>query len=337
MARIYSAHLYCGVVFALFACTITPNVKPPPVTANVSTAPQADFSGALLVIRLVDAGVAPSTVSINVAQAAGADVAVSAKLSKRSGNEYAEYLLAFALPAKQYTLKSLWRGSIPGKASQLITELNIPVTITPRNPAYLGRLIIDAGGLAQNTRPDLFIESHFEADTAEFNTALPALNSVTIENSPIPNAELIASQMQRPLKLQLSTGLTPPRVAPTPDFKESPVLEVSATGIDNLTQILTKARPAYQKFLNTKAPRAFALGDTGKTGMGMGNNAVEVALKNCALATQGKPCKIIAVDNTFLLTKPCTTNSESWKNVTNEAKTVKSQDCASASSLKTRQ
>jgi dienelactone hydrolase len=75
-----------------------------------------------------------------------------------------------------------------------------------------------------------------------------------------------------------------------------------ADEIDKVPLSADSRERGYQKFLDSKLPRAFAIGPGGAWGWATGDWAIGRALGNCQ-RRQGKPCKLYAADNDVVWTQ----------------------------------
>lgn len=272
-----------GAVALLAGCASAPP-PPPPV------------QGALLVVRLAQVLEPPASLRLEVALAGETSgTAVSARLQQSVPGQYADYLVALALPPQRYVLTGLQAydktaAEASGKADQprLLALLNVPFEVPATEPVYLGRLIVPPGGAAS---PTVFaIEDHFDEDTVQFRSAVAELREAKIGKQLIAPQALAAAQ------------LAPP---PTPEpvgaqMVVTPVTPASAE------LLVPRARNAFAGFLRLKPPRAFAISDADGYGYANGAQAVERALRACIRRSQAPTvCRMFAVDDTLIDRDSC--------------------------------
>ncbi len=262
--------------------------SPPPADAKAAPVP-APLHGALLVVRLSSLLEPPAAVRVDVAlQGQPGVTSVSGRLQQSVPGQYADYLLALALPPDRYLLTGIRDAdSQTPDAQRSLATINVPFEVTTTGPVYLGRLVLARGAAAGVT-----VEDHFDEDTVLFRSAIGELKTATIGRSIIAAEALVGS----------SVSPDPNAVPPPPPgsaLKVAPVTEAAAD------ELASPARAAFAKFMLVKLPRAFAIGTAGSFGYARGANAVDRALRACAQRAGGEPCRLFAVDDTLITPDSC--------------------------------
>jgi hypothetical protein len=270
--------IFVTAIYALTGCTTLP-----------SGAQSSGMTGALMVVRLQNRLDPPASIAVDVAaKSDGRVISITGKRFQSVPGQYADYLIALALPSQEYTLNSLRDSSLPGKdAAGLLARLNIPIDVKSTQPVYLGRFVVSAAVFAEGA--DFDIQDHFAEDSVAFRSALAPLRNASIDRGVISPQTL----MKAKVALQVDRS------------QNQLQLEAKPVDAQTLAFLTPPAHTAFTRFLTFKLPRAFAINDAGKTGLASGAGAVERAMKDCSNSGQDKTCRIFAVDNTYLTSIPC--------------------------------
>lgn len=283
-------HTIATVVMGLAGLLVLAGCASPPPAADAKAAPvPAPLHGALLVVRLSSLLEPPAAVHVDVAlQGQPGVTSVSGRVQQSVPGQYADYLVALALPPDRYLLTGIRDAdSKTPDAQRSLATINVPFEVTATGPVYLGRLVLARGAAASVT-----VEDHFDEDTVQFRSAIGALKTATIGRSIIAPEALVGS----------SVSPDPNAVPPPPPgsaLKVAPVTEAAAEGL------APQAKAAFAKFMLVKLPRAFAIGTAGSFGYARGANAVDRALRACARRSGGEPCRLFAVDETLITPDSC--------------------------------
>jgi hypothetical protein len=269
-------------LIALAGCASVPQEAAPPAAPSLH--------GALLVVRLSGLLEPPAAVRADVAlQGQPAGTSIAGRLQQSVPGQYADYLLALALPPERYVITAVRHGaSSSGKqAPPALATMNVPFEVKPSDPAYLGRLVLvpSAAGVV--------VQDHFEEDTVLFRATFSELRTADIGRDILPLEALAGS-----------TVAPDPAVPPPPP--PGSALEVTAV-TEEAAQRLTSpsARAAFKEFLLLKPPRAFAISEGGAHGYAGGARSVERALRACARRSKDETCRLFVVDGTLITGDSC--------------------------------
>lgn len=244
----------------------------------------------MLAVRLLDRFEAPAEVVLDILPSGQAQaVAISGRLQQSIPGQFADYLLALALPAGSYRIKALRDAGLPAAdRNALLAALDAPLEVADRDPGYLGRLSLRVG-TGRASRQDIAIEDHYDDDTLFFRAALPDLRNVRIGRALLPADALLPAPGEA-----TATESGPPGR-----------MEVDLIAADSTAQLVEPARGAFSRYLKLPLPRAFATNETGAYGHASGRDAVSGALRLCAKQSKGQACRLFAVDQTLLSATSC--------------------------------
>ncbi len=277
-----------AVVIGLAGLVLLAGCASPPQAAPPAKPP---LHGALLVVRLAGLLEPPAAVRIDIAlQGQPAGTSVAGRLQQGVPGQYADYLVALALPPDRYVMTAVRNAVSPpsGKEpSQALATMNVPFEVKPSDPVYLGRLVLVPGAAS------VVVQDHFDEDTVLFRLAINDLRTADIGRDIIP-AEALAGSVVAP-----DPAVPPPPPAGSA-LKVAPVTEAAS---ESLTS--PSARTAFKDFLLLKSPRAFATSEGGDYGYARGASAVDRALRSCARRSKDETCRLFVVDETLITGDSC--------------------------------
>jgi len=270
LCRLLTALAVLCVAVLLGACAASP---PRPVAPKLT--------GGLLVLRLEGRFDAPAALAIDLASAGGSSTFFTGRLQRNVPGLYADYLVALALPPRQYHLTALRE---PGDAGEPMLLLDVPLTVREGPPDYLGRLVVKAQ--PGNGSGDLRIEDQYDEDTLLFRTSLAELRTAEIGRA-LLSAQALA-QATRPAGAAGAGSM-----------------QLGAIAGDAGALLAPPAREPFARFLRLRPPRAFAVSDNGAHGFATGPQAVERSLRACADRAKTAGCRLFAVDDTLIARGSC--------------------------------
>jgi hypothetical protein len=214
----------------------------------------------------------------------------------RVPGHYTSFLVRLELPAGAHKVSRL-TAMVKGEASAAPIEIEPDVSFEVRAKAadYLGRIEISSPSKAVLT-------DAYQSDFPELARAWPALRKQKIGRRAPPGEVL--------LSLEASAA------AQAPVAQAEPPVRLDATAVAAMSK---STRQAFESFLKSGYPRAFAMATSGETGRASGgNNVIGRALANCRRA-QSEPrqpelhqaearkgearkvrCRLFALDDTLL-------------------------------------
>jgi len=197
---------------------------------------------------------------------------------------YTGFLVRLELPEGRYRLRGL-TSVVEGvqTAEHVDVAVNMPFDARANTTDYIGRIDIrdeQVSGVADS----------YEDDFPNLVRAWPALRGRTLARRilvPDPAsdtaAELVAAAVARPKGEYVATTRLDSTVA---------------------RDLSAKAQIAFRSFLKVGYPRAFAVAESGHTGVATGGaNVISRAIRNCERASgakKGPSCRLFAVDNTVM-------------------------------------
>ena len=256
------------------------------------------LTGALVVVRLENRLEFPPAVTIEVvSEVDGSLTAVAGRRQQSIPGQYADYLLAIALPPQRYSITAIKTiGKTAGESFELLSSTKIPFDVKPSNPVYLGRLVIAAKQVTNVV--DIDVQDHVDEDVLLFRSVLAPLRTATIDKS------IVASLAIASVKVNLRQEET----------SHLPVqLAVDTVNREAESLLPTKARPAFKRFLALNLPRALAVDNAGGSSLRSGNGAMQLAMRGCVKRANDKSCRIFAVDNTLVVQASCLLATEGQK------------------------
>ena len=258
------------------------------------------LTGALVVVRIQNRLEFPPAVAVEVvSEADGSLTAVSGRRQQSIPGQYADYLLAIALPPQRYSITAIKTiGKTAEESSELLSSTTIPFDVKPSNPVYLGRLVIAAKQATSVV--DIDVQDHVDEDVLLFRSVLAPLRTVTIDKS------IVASLALASVKVNSRQEETPHPVQ----------LAVDTVNRETESLLPIKARPAFKRFLALELPRALAVDNAGGSSLRSGNGAMQLAMRGCAKRADDKSCRIFAVDNTLVVQAACLLATEGQKSIT---------------------
>jgi hypothetical protein len=214
----------------------------------------------------------------------------------RVPGHYTSFLVRLELPAGAHKVSRL-TAMVKGEASAAPIEIEPDLSFEVRANAadYLGRIEVSSPSKAVLT-------DAYQSDFPELARAWPALRKQKVGRRAPPGEVVLA--------LEPSTARVPSAAAAEPPIR----LDASA-----VAHLPKSARRAFESFLKSGYPRAFAVAASGESGRASGgNNVIGRALANCRRGqaetrqTEPRPadarqpearkvrCRLFALDDTLL-------------------------------------
>jgi hypothetical protein len=238
---------------------------------------------------------------------AGIIVSIEAKQSSAAGQfaftpyrrvsgHYATFLVRLDLPAGRYGLSRLSAVAADGSA---LSEFDVAPRMAFEVPAgttyYVGHIELQSSrGVSDAARavPHMIIADAYEEELPYFARAWPSLGARAIRRNSLEGSTVIpAVQLGQPPRLASSSSAAVAERAPRLD-------SYATVGLPRA------ARAAFQLFLQSRYPRAFAIAVSGSTGMAAGGkDVIGRALSKCKRAqhtVHQASCHLFALDDTLL-------------------------------------
>jgi hypothetical protein len=217
----------------------------------------------------------------------------------RIPGEYTAFVLRLDLPAGQHRLTHVSGVSAAGEAVppfDVVTDM--PFEVKAGTTGYLGRLEITAprasaapAAHAASGSPRMVISDAYEDDLPKFVRTWPALRAHAIGRRAPSRIVTIPAQIR----------VTDSRSGGGKSVGTAARLDSGAASV-----LPVKARAAFQLFLQSGYPRAFAVADSGHVGTSVGGkDVIRRAVQNCWRAQpvpRKSVCKLFALDDTLIST-----------------------------------
>lgn len=252
------------------------------------------MGGALMSVRLLDRFEPPAAVVVELLPQGQTQLSrVSGRLQQSIPGQFADYLVALALPPGSYRVQGVRDGRLPASdPDSMLAVLDAPLELGERDPVYLGQMLIRAGASSRAAGQGIRIEDRYDDDIVAFRAAVPQLRDVSIGRALLQPAPTAGASS-----------------ATKGDIGATGRMEVERLALENVSLLREPARQAFTRFLKLPAPRAFAISDSGAHGQATGRSAVTEALRLCSRQARGQPCRLFAVDQTMLSAASCTATS----------------------------
>jgi hypothetical protein len=200
----------------------------------------------------------------------------------------AEFPVRMDVPAGRHRLSGVSGVMADGAPIQGL-EFMFTVEVEARAGAthYLGHLEASGAmsrGEPGSDAPGMVLVDAYEDDLPDFVHAWPELRRRKIGRHAPQEATMVAL-------------IRPSGHAANEDSRAAP-LDASVA-----SHLPERAQLAFEKFLNSQYPRAFAVGSSGAAGLAAGGtNVIERALRECRRAQGGRqqPCTLFALDDTLM-------------------------------------
>lgn len=203
-------------------------------------------------------------------------------LQRGLSGHYGDYVILLKLPAGHYRLRSLRIAGLPLNAKgALVTRLNKHFDTVASETRYIGRLIVSSNKKVLEGRPSVSWHDHYNEDSLLAKSLGNSLRGKVITNAS-NNSQLSSDDATGAMQITVGT--------------------VGDLGSTVLYALASTQKPSFRKFLSSASPRAFAVGDAGAAGFANGRDAVKLALERCGRRGDRDSCRILAIDDTVVLT-----------------------------------
>ena len=194
--------------------------------------------------------------------------------------QYTSFLVRFDLPAGAHRMTHVAGVSGTGDAiAQFDVMTDMPFEVKAGTTSYLGHIEL-------KTDSSMVLADAYESDLPKIALAWPRLRAPSIERHAPDGIVAIASAKR-----------------PTPVVSRGAAARLDATAAATLP---ARSRAAFQGFLKSSYPRAFAVAPAGHFGTAVGGqNVIARALQNCRkkqLDTPKAQCQLFALDDTLIST-----------------------------------
>jgi hypothetical protein len=232
-------------------------------------------------------------VSIEAKQGSAAGQFAFTPYSRVPGH-YATFLVRLELPAGRYGLSRLSAVAADGSAlSQFDVAPRMAFDVAAGTTYYVGHIELQSSGGVSDAAgavPQMIIADAYEKELPYFARAWPSLSARTIRRNSLPG----------PTAIPVVLLEQPARLASAAVAERAPKLDAHAA-----VGLPPAARTAFQLFLRSDYPRAFAIAASGSsTGMAAGGkDVIGRALSKCRRAQSTehpKSCRLFALDDTLL-------------------------------------
>lgn len=201
----------------------------------------------------------------------------------------AEFPVRMDVPAGQHRLSRISAVAPDGTAiAALDLGVEIDIEASAGSTDYLGHL-----EMSRSTDPDLAADAArlvlvdaYEDDLPDFVHAWPELRRRKIGRCAPESA--------------MTVSLTQPSLQEIHHHARAEPLDATAA-----SHLPRRSQLAFEAFLKNKYPRAFAIGQSGATGVAAGGaNVIERALRDCrrAAGKRRQTCRLFALDDTLIQT-----------------------------------